>query len=203
MENKNKESKSNGMELLENVIKSNNENIEQNIKLQFAIEDHTTLLNEVQISLEEGQSFNNETVAFFKLEQTYRAEFLASIPNQIEMVLSKEAKDYLEGFGKDIKWKKKFIWSGIGVFVFAILVFIASINFATKWYKESIKAKSELRQDILNEIAGEGKKIYDENEVKMLQENTKVMQLWIKNNPKKAGDFLRFKDGFEASKQNK
>ena len=114
MENENKESKSNGMELLEKVIKSNTENIEQNIKLQFAIEDHTTLLNEVQISFEDGQSTNNETVAFMKVEQTKRVEFLDSIPTQIETVLSKEAKDYLDGFGKDIRWKKKFIWSGIG-----------------------------------------------------------------------------------------
>ena len=106
----------------------------------------------------------------------------------------------MEDFGKNIKWKKKFIWSGIGVFIFAVLVFIASINFATNWYTESIKAKSELRQDILEEIADEGKKIYDENEVKMLKENTKVMQFWIKNNPNKAEDFLRFKDGFEAGK---
>lgn len=202
MENENKESKSNGMELLENVIKSNKENIEQNIKLQFAIEDHTTLLNEVQISFEDGQSTNNETVAFMKVEQTKRVEFLDSIPTQIETVLSKEAKDYLDGFGKDIRWKKKFIWSGIGVFVFAVLVLIVSINFATNWYKESIKAKSELRQDILNEIADEGKKIYDENEITILRENTQIMQLWIKNNPKKAEDFLRFKDGYNASKEN-
>ncbi|MBH1959081.1 MAG: hypothetical protein I8H68_03110 [Flavobacteriia bacterium] len=202
MENENKESKSNGMELLENVIKSNKENIEQNIKLQFAIEDHTTLLNEVQISFEDGQSTNNETVAFMKVEQTKRVEFLDSIPTQIETVLSKEAKDYLDGFGKDIRWKKKFIWSGIGVFVFAVLVLVVSINFATNWYKESIKAKSELRQDILNEIADEGKKIYDENEITILRENTQIMQLWIKNNPKKAEDFLRFKDGYNASKEN-
>ena len=203
MENESKESKSNGMELLENVIKSNKENIEQNIKLQFAIEDHTTLLNEVQISFEDGQSTNNETVAFMKVEQTKRVEFLDSIPTQIETVLSKEAKDYLDGFGKDIRWKKKFIWSGIGVFVFAVLVLIVSINFATNLYKESIKAKSELRQDILNEIADEGKKIYDENEITILRENTQIMQLWIKNNPKKAEDFLRFKDGFVASKENR
>ena len=202
MENESKESKSNGMELLENVIKSNKENIEQNIKLQFAIEDHTTLLNEVQISFEDGQSTNNETVAFMKVEQTKRVEFLDSIPTQVETVLSKEAKDYLDGFGKNIRWKKKFIWSGIGVFVFAVLVLIVSINFATNWYKESIKAKSELRQDILNEIAGEGKKIYDENEITILRENTQIMQLWIKNNPKKAEDFLRFKDGYNASKEN-
>ena len=202
MENESKESKSNGMELLENVIKSNKENIEQNIKLQFAIEDHTTLLNEVQISFEDGQSTNNETVAFMKVEQTKRVEFLDSIPTQVETVLSKEAKDYLDGFGKNIRWKKKFIWSGIGVFVFAVLVLIASINFSTNWYKESIKAKSELRQDILNEIADEGKKIYDANEITILRENTQIMQLWIKNNPKKAEDFLRFKDGYNASKEN-
>ena len=203
MENESKESKSNGMELLENVIKSNMENIEQNIKLQLAIEDHTNLLHDIHTSLEDGQSSNNETVTFFKLEKAKRAEFLASIPTQIETVLSKEAKDYLESFGKDIRWKKKFIWSGIGVFVFAVLVLIASINFSTNWYKESIKAKSELRQDILNEIADEGKKIYDENEIKILSENTQVIQLWIKNNPKKAEDFLRFKDGFKASKENR
>ena len=202
MENESKESKSNGMELLENVIKSNKENIEQNIKLQFAIEDHTTLLNEVQISFEDGQSTNNETVAFMKVEQTKRVEFLDSIPTQVETVLSKEAKDYLDGFGKNIRWKKKFIWSGIGVFVFAVLVLIASINFSTNWYKESIKAKSELRQDILNEIAVEGKKIYDKNEITILRENTQVIQLWIKNNPKKAEDFLRFKGGYNASKEN-
>lgn len=199
MENENKESKSNGMELLENVIKSNIENIEQNIKLQSDIEDLTNLLNDLQMSLQEIPSIHDDAVRFSKLEEAKRTEFLASIPTQIETVLAKETKDHLEVFGKGVKWKKQFIWIGIGVFIFAVLVFIASINFATNWYKESIKAKSELRQDILEEIADEGKKIYDENEVKILQENTKVMQLWIKNNPKRAEDFLRFKDGFDSN----
>jgi len=203
MENENKDSKSNGMELLENVVKSNMENIEQNIKLQFAIEDHTTLLNDLKICLEDGQSLNNETMVFFKLVQAKITELIASIPTQTEMVLSKETKDDLDGLGKDIRWKKKFIWSGIGVFVFAVLVLIISLNFASNWYKESIKAKSELRQDILKEIADEGKKIYDEYEIRILSENTQVMQLWIKNRPKKAEDFLRFKEGFEANKKQK
>ncbi len=100
MENENIESKSNGMELLENVIKSNMENIEQNVKLRFAIEDHTTLLNDLKISLEDGQSINKETVLFFKLVQTKITELIASIPTQTEMVLSKETKDYLDGFWK-------------------------------------------------------------------------------------------------------
>ncbi|CEJ70923.1 MULTISPECIES: hypothetical protein [Chryseobacterium] len=203
MENENQESKRNGMELLENVIKSNMENIEQNIKLQSAIEDHTNLLNEIQMSLQEIHSIYDDAVRFSKLEEAKRTEFLANIPTQVETVLSKETKNDLEGFGKDIKWKKIFILSGIGVFVFAVLVFITSINFSTNWYRESIKAKSELRQDILNEIADEGKKIYEENEIRILRENTQLMQLWIKNNPKIAEYFLRFKDGYEANKEDR
>jgi len=203
MENENKESKSNGMELLENVIKSNMENIEQNIKLQSDIEDHTNLLNDVQMSLQEMHSIYDGAVRFSKLEEAKRTEFLASIPSQVETVLSKGTKDDLEGFAKGLKWKKIFIWSGIGVFVFSVLVFIASINFSTNWYRESIKAKSELRQDILNEIANEGKNIYDEDEIKILSENTQIMQSWIKSNPKKAEDFLRFRDGYEASMKSK
>ena len=197
------ETKSNGIELLENVIKTNRENIEHVVSVQSDIEDLTSLLNEINFKLQNIVLLPDKVLALFKLEQVNRTEFIASIPTKIEAVLSNESRDYLESFQKNIKWRRKFIWTGIGVFAFGILVLIASINFATNWYKESIKAKSELRQDILNEIASEGNKIYDENEMKVLSENTKLMQLWIKNNPKKAEDFLRFKDGYEASKESK
>ena len=197
------ETKSNGIELLENVIKTNRENIEHVVSVQFDIEDLTSLLNEMNFKLQNIVLLPDKVLALFKLEQVKRTEFIASIPTKIEAVLSNESRDYLESFQKNIKWRRKFIWTGIGVFAFGILALIASINFATNWYKESIKAKSELRQDILNEIASEGNKIYDENEMKVLSENTKLMQLWIKNNPKKAEDFLRFKDGYEASKESK
>nr|WP_314495592.1 hypothetical protein [uncultured Chryseobacterium sp.] len=130
-------------------------------------------------------------------------EVVKEIPTKIEIVLSQETKDFYEDFYKKMEMKEKFNWSGLGIIILGIFTFVLSITFATNWYKESIKAKSELRQDILKEIADEGKKIYDENVVKILNENTQVMQLWIKNNPKKAEDFLRFKDGFEASEENK
>lgn len=207
MENKeqNKESKSSGMELLENVIKSNEnniasnvENMESNAELAGDMEDLVLAIGQVQLDLEVAKEFPNEVFAFYEKEQLARNQFLASIPTQIETTISKETKDYLESFKKDIKWGKNFIWSGLGIFILGIFTFILSIFFATNWYKASIKTKSELRQDILNEIAGERKKIYDEKEVEILQENTKVMQSWIKNNPKKTEDFLRFKDGYEA-----
>lgn len=202
--------KSNGMELLENVIKSNEKNIasneaniEQFVKVEFVVEDFINSSKHIQTGLRDVSAKYDDVEKLYELEQVKRTEFLANIPTKIETVLSQETIDFYDNFENKVKRLEKFIWSGIGVTVFSVLLLINSINFATKWYKESIKAKSELRQDILNEIAGEGKKIYDEKEIKILSENTEIMQLWIKNNPKKGEDFLRFKDGFEASLKSK
>ena len=209
-QNQNEDTKSNGMELLENVIKSNEKNIASNIEnleskaeLRAVIEDLVLAIGQMQLYFEVVKEIHNETLKFYELEQSKRAEFLAKIPAKIETVLSQEAIDFYENLKKETKRKEKIIWSGFGTFILGIFTLIFSITFATNWYKESVKAKTELRQDILNEIASEGKKVYDENEIKILSENTEIMQLWMKNNPKKAEDFLRFKDGFEASKKLK
>jgi len=185
MENENKESKSDGMELLENVVKSNErntvsneKNMESNAEVKADIKDLLLAIGQLQLDF----------------------EAVKEIPTKIEIVLSQETSDFYEDFYNKMKMQEKFNWSGLGVFILGIFTFMLSITFATNWYKQSIKAKSELRQDILKEIADEGKKIYDENEIKVLSENTQIMQLWIKNSPKQAKDFLRFKDGFEARK---
>lgn len=209
MENQkpNDDSKSSGMELLENVINSNERNIasndrnmESNAKLKGDIESFLFMMGETQQDLCVVNQSCKDILGFYEKEQIARDQFLTSIPTKTEIVLSQETRDYLEAFQNRAKRMGNFTWGGIGTMVLGILILFISIHFATNWYKASIKAKSELRQDILNEIADEGKKIYDENEVKTLQDNTKVMQLWIKNNPKKAEDFLRFKDGFNATK---
>lgn len=188
MENENKESKSNGMELLENVVKSNERNIASNLENK-------------ESNAEVKANIKDLVLAIGQLQLDFEA--VKEIPTKIEIVLSQETSDFYEDFYKKMKMKEKFNWSGLGVFILGIFTFMLSITFATNWYKESIKAKSELRQDILKEFAVEGKKIYDENEIRILSENTQVMQLWIKNSPKKAEDFLRFKDGYEASMKSK
>ena len=203
------ETKINGMELLENVIKSNEktvasniENIESKAKLSADIEDLVLAIGQKQLDFEVVKEIHKETLSFYEQEQIKRVEFLANIPTKTETVLSQETIDFYGNLERKIKRNGKFIWGGFGTFILGIFTLIFSIFFATNWYKESIKSKSELRQDILNEVADEGKKIYDENEITILRENTQIMQLWIKNNPKKAEDFLRFKDGYNASKEN-
>ena len=212
MENDNQieESKTDGFELLEKVIKSNEENIKSNedkiklyVKLRFMFEDHLKMMGQTQLDFEAVGETYEDAMKFHELESVKRTVFLKSIPTKIEAVLAAETVAHFEKIDSKIKEMKFLTWSGLGAMILAILILIISINFATNWYKESVKAKSELRQNILNEIAGEGKKIYDESEVKALSENTKLMQLWIKNNPKKAEDFLRFKDGYDAKKSEK
>lgn len=208
MENNNQieESKTDGFELLEKVIKSNEENIKSNedkiklyVKLRFMFEDHFNMMGQTQLDFEAVGETYKEVMKFHELESVKRTEFLQNIPTKIEAFLAPETVEHLEMIDSKIKEMKILTWSGLGTMVLGIMILVISINFATNWYKESIKAKSELRANILSEIAGEGKKIYDENEVKALSENTKLMQLWIKNNPKKAEGFLRFKDGYEAN----
>ena len=212
MENQkqNEETKSNGMELLENVIKSNEkavasniENLKSNAKLSADIEDLVLAIGQKQLDFEVVKEIYKEILSFYELEQIKRVEFLANIPTKTETVLSQETIDFYGNLERKIKRNGKFIWGGFGTFILGTFTLIFSIFFATNWYKESIKSKSELRQDILNEIAGEGKRIIDEKEIKILKENTEIMQLWMKNNPKKAEDFLRFKEGFEASKKSR
>ena len=204
------ESKSDGFELLENVIRSNEDNIKSNnnrieiySKLAFALEDHLTIMGQTQLDFEAVGETYEDAMKFHELESVKRTEFLKNIPTKIEAVLSPETVEDFEKINSKMKEMKILTWSSFGTMILGILILVISINFATNWYKESIKAKSELRQNILNEIAGEGKKIYDESEVKALSENTKLMELWIKNNPKKAEDFLRFKDGYEAKKNER
>lgn len=209
MENNNQieESKSDGFELLENVIRSNEDNIKSNnsriviySKLAFALEDHLNIMGQTQLDFEVVAETYQDAMKFHELESVKRTVFLKSIPTKIEAVLAPETLDHFEKIDSNIKEMKIVSWSGFGTMILGILLLVISINFATNWYKESIRSKSEIRADILNEIADEGKKIYNENEVKVLTDNTKLMQLWIKNNPKKAEDFLRFKDGYEAKK---
>ena len=152
----------------------------------------------MQLYFEVAKEIHNETLKFYEIEQSKRAEFLAEIPAKIEIVLSQETIDFYDNLERKMKRKEKIIWSGLGTFILGIFTLIFSFNFATNWYNESIKSKSEFREEILNEIKQDGKIIYDNQDLNELKENTKLMQIWMKTNPKKAEDFLQFKNGYEA-----
>ena len=121
-QNQNEDTKSNGMELLENVIKSNEKNIASNIEnleskaeLRAVIEDLVLAIGQMQLYFEVVKEIHNETLKFYEVEQSKRDEFLANIPTKIETVLSQETIDFYGNFENKVKRLEKFIWSGIGV----------------------------------------------------------------------------------------
>lgn len=50
----------------------------------------------------------------------------------------------------------------------------------------------------MQSIADEGKQITDKDYLEKLENNTKVMQSWMKTNSNEVKDFKKFKAGFEA-----
>ena len=67
-----------------------------------------------------------------------------------------------------------------------------------KRYSESIRAKSEIRQEILDEIKRDGKEILEIEDYNQLKYNTDLMNKWMKKNQKDGEKFLRFKEGYES-----
>ena len=207
MENNNQieEPKSDGFELLVNVIRSNEDNIKSNnnrieiySKLAFALEDHITIMGQTQLDFEAVGETYQDAMKFHELESVKRTEFLKNIPTKIEAVLAQEAVEDFEKIDSKIKEMKILTWSGLGTMILGILILVISINSATNWYKESILSKREIRQKILDEIKNDGQSVYKVEDYKQLHYNTELMNKWIEKSPKDAEKFLRFKDGYES-----
>ena len=93
---------------------------------------------------------------------------------------------------------KIIIYGMIAALFLSVLTTAGNIFFTKQWYAESIKSKSEIRQEILDEIKKDGQSIYKDEDYLQLQHNTELMNKWMEKNPKDAEKFLRFKDGFES-----
>ncbi|AZA66266.1 hypothetical protein EG345_17265 [Chryseobacterium carnipullorum] len=109
-QNQNEDTKSNGMELLENVIKSNEKNIasneaniEQFVKVEFVVEDFINSSKHIQTGLRDVNAKYDDVDKLYELEQVKRSEFLANIPTKIETVLSQETIDFYGNFENKVK----------------------------------------------------------------------------------------------------
>lgn len=74
----------------------------------------------------------------------------------------------------------------------SFLVMLTSFLFARDFYKTSVQTKSETMQEINNEMAKNGEKIYKIEDVKNLENNTTIIREWIKNNPKDSTPLLLY-----------
>jgi len=193
----------NGLELLKKVIETNERNTEQGIKTEFVYEDLLNIKGETESTMRGFNATILKLSESLEKEAQGRNEFIERIPKTIEIIPSEDYLNLNKSFEKNSKFMKNVFYGMIAALFLSVLTTAGNIFFTKQWYAESIKSKSEIRQEILDELAIDRKKIYNENEITILKDNTKIMQLWIKNNPKDAKNFLRFKDGYEASRESK
>ena len=173
-----------GYELLKNVIKSIEENREQSIQLKLSNED---LLNLIGVS-----------VTTIKATGELIESSIKNIPKSVELSLPEETKLSIDKNTEQHKYKRFAEYFSLIISGVALLIFVLVGKFALQWYSESIRTKSELRQEILDEIKIDGKAIYKIENYKQLEYNTMLMNKWIEKNPNDAEKFLRFKQGYES-----
>lgn len=188
----------NGLELLNKVIKSNEDNIEKLTDVVFVYQDILNLVGEFESS---ANSLNNEMNGFktsikdiFKqIESTTKF-----IPKSIKTDLSKNTLSRLEHFEKKSKSLKYLLIGSFSCLGIAIIVMYLSFYFSKQWYDTSIKTKEEIRSQIFEEMRAEGKEFYDIEVFNRLKMNTEIINKWIEKNPKQGNNFLKFKEGYEA-----
>ena len=180
--------------LLKKVIKELELNSEQSVTSSGQIEDLNRRLGETEFALQAVEEIFRETGGVLNKEAEKREAFLVRLSELNKVDLSEEAVQTLNSFQK----KYRFMLVGIGILVFSFLVLLTSIYLTHQYYSASIRSKSELRQEILDEIHNNGKAIYKIEDYQQLQHNTELMNKWMKKNPKDADRFLRFKDGYES-----
>lgn len=191
----------NGLELLKKVIETNERNIEQGIKTEFVYEDLLNIKGATESTMRRFNATILKLSESLEKEGQERNEFIERIPKTIEIRPSEDYLNLNKALEKNSKFMKIIIYGMIAALFLSVLTTAGNIFFTKQWYVESIKSKSEIRQEILDEIKKDGQSIYKDEDYLQLQHNTELMNKWIEKNPKDAKNFLRFKDGFEAGRK--
>lgn len=179
-----------GMEILNQVIESCKANIESNTETKASVEDYMNVSSELEQSVSALINIIDETSRTYQKENEIFKKTVSQIPKIIIAELSQQSIEALR--------KSNLVWGIFGAILLSFSTILISGNLAFKWYSESIRSKSELREEILSEFEKDGKLLYPKDDIQKLENNTELVQKWINKNPKDAEKFLRFKDGYEA-----
>ena len=131
-------------------------------------------------------------------ENLKRETLFKSIPDKIIAEISPESVLQLEKFNRKTEIVKYLVFGSLAILLISFFVLTATIYLGKNWYRESIRTKTEVREEILKEIKNENKAIYETEQIKQLEHNATLMKKWMKKNPKDAEKFLKFKEGYES-----
>ena len=188
----------NGLDLLNKVIKSNEDNIEKLTDVVFVYQDILDLVGEFESSASSlNHRINNIETSFKDISKQIEST-TKFIPKSIKTDLSENTLSRLEHFEKKSKSLKYLLIGSFGFLGIAIIVMFLSFYLSKQWYSTSIKTKEEIRSQIFKEMRAEGKEFYDIEVFNRLEKDSEIINKWINKKPKEARSFLQFKEGYEA-----
>lgn len=104
-----------------------------------------------------------------------------------------EQKDSLELFENRIKVIRKLPYITMWLMFFSICIIAGLSYFSIHWYKQSVKTKQEIREDILKEFDNQNLKLYHMDDYKELEETKHILDEWISKNPKDSRKFIDYR----------
>lgn len=181
--------------LLENVNRSNNQVLKSNKEF---LEMNRNLLEFLKCSF----FFEANSEEFFQEKEEELKRIIGTIPNSVETELSPMTKTKIDQLEKRITFLNKSVrWTfGSLALSVVILFFFGYISF--HWYKSSIRTKAEIRQEIFQEIQSKGDRIVEKKKFDEVQSDINAINAWLKIHPEEAKEFYKFKEGFDAKKEN-
>ena len=182
-------------ELLKKVVETNEESIKSANQAETIHLEARNFYQSAQNAIIGSTNMMQKAIQFVRTELDSIWDYKTSIPESIPAHLSETTVNFFERIEKHIK----FIFPGsIGILSLAAIITFGSGHFAFKWYSESIRAKSEIRQEILDEIKKDGNAIFEIKDYDQFKYNTDLMNKRMKKNPKDGEKFMKFKEGFES-----
>ena len=182
-------------ELLRKVVETNEENIKSTKQTESLHLESRNFYQSAQNAIIGSTNMMQKAMQLVRTELESIIGFKSSIPESIPAHLSETTLSFFERIEKLVK----FIFSrSLAILYLAVIILFGTGHFSFKWYSESIRAKSEIRQEILDEIKRDGKAIFEIKDYDQLKYNTDLMNKWMKKNPKDGEEFMKFKEGFES-----
>ena len=182
-------------ELLRKVVETNEENIKSTKQTESLHLESRNFYQSAQNAIIGSTNMMQKAMQLVRTELESIIGFKSSIPESIPAHLSETTLSFFERIEKLVK----FIFSrSLAILSLAVIILFGTGRFSFKWYSESIRAKSEIRQEILDEIKRDGKAIFEIEDYNQLKYNTDLMNKWMNKNPKDGEKFLRFKEGYES-----
>lgn len=149
----------------------------------------------------EFTNITKENANRFNKKSEWLIQELDEKSDSLVQELDKKSKFLVQNLDKKSSNYRKLTYLSVIALIVSFTVLTTSTLFAFKFYEQSILSKQEIRQEILDQIAEENKDVYPVQYVKTLEEEYKIIKVWIENNPQDSKELVNFQKGFRASKK--